>query len=230
MKYLIPILALVLPAMAGREFTAASSQLGVATIDAVSLPLTIAAFVRRPDNTTRVAFAFNTTTNATERVSLFWDGTLNVWTANSVNASAGAVNVSGVSTSSGTITHVAAVFTSTSSRSIFVNGANKVTETTANTADGFNNVVIGARKSTSFGAFWSGLVAEAAIWSVALTDAEIASLASGATPFMVRPASLVFYAPLTGRETATEWNYIGTPVSLTNSPADGTSHPRIYRP
>jgi hypothetical protein len=75
-----------------------------------------------------------------------------------------------------------------------------------------------------------GVLAEAAVWTVALSADEILSLSQGAAPFMVRPASLVFYAPLTGREAASEWNYVGAAVSLTNSPAIGTDHPRIYRP
>jgi hypothetical protein len=90
---------------------------------------------------------------------------------------------------------------------------------------------IGSRKNAAaYGAFWAGGIAEAAIWSVALTADEVASLASGAAPFMIRPASLVLYAPLIGREAATEWDYFGPSITLNNSPAIGTDHPRIYRP
>lgn len=42
----------------------------------------------------------------------------------------------------------------------------------------------------------SGLIAEAAIWNAALTDAEVAVLAAGYSPLLVRSQSLVFYIPL----------------------------------
>jgi hypothetical protein len=43
-----------------------------------------------------------------------------------------------------------------------------------------------------------GLYAHAAIWSAALTAAEVAAMASGASPLLIRPASLVAYWPLRG--------------------------------
>ena len=44
----------------------------------------------------------------------------------------------------------------------------------------------------------SGRIAEAAIWNVALADAEIAALARGIKPNHIRPGNLVLYCPLWG--------------------------------
>jgi hypothetical protein len=44
----------------------------------------------------------------------------------------------------------------------------------------------------------SGRIAEVAIWNAALTDAEVAALASGVRAWMLRPANLKVYAPLWG--------------------------------
>jgi uncharacterized Zn-finger protein len=68
-------------------------------------------------------------------------------------------------------------------------------------------------------------VAEAAIWSVALTDAEVAVLARGFSPLLVRPQSLVFYTPLV-RDAI---DFKGASLTLTGGPT-AFAHPRVYFP
>lgn len=70
------------------------------------------------------------------------------------------------------------------------------------------NVVIDTFTSTGFAAlgvygggpseYVSGVIADAAVWTAALTAGEIAGLARGARPFQIRRGSLVSYYPLTG--------------------------------
>ncbi len=98
--------------------------------------------------------------------------------------------------SSGTWYHACAVFSSTTSRSIYLNGTGKVTDTTASNPSGFDRTNIGIRWSTTRGLFFDGLLFAPSIWNVALTDAEVVSLAAGFSPKQVRPASLVRCAPL----------------------------------
>lgn len=74
----------------------------------------------------------------------------------------------------------------------------------------------------------NGQLAEFGIWSVELTSAEIASLAAGASPVLIRPQSLVFYAPL--GQSSPEPQLFGASIALSNSPAVGTSHPKIFKP
>lgn len=139
-------------------------------------------------------------------------------TATSVNSTTVLVN--------GTRYHVCGLFTSSTSRNIYVNGANEGSAGTSNTPGAVDTVRIGARYTTSLGAFWDGTIAEVGVWSAALTTSEILSLARGAKPTRVRPQSLVFYAPLWG-QSSPEQNLVGTAITLSGSPTAG-DHPRVY--
>lgn len=91
--------------------------------------------------------------------------------------------------------HGAAVFTSTTSRSMFLDGGGAATDTTsvpnAWTVDSF---AVGSRYTTTGSTlYFNGLIAHAAIWAAALTPAEIRQLAAGARPDRVRPGSLAEY-------------------------------------
>jgi hypothetical protein len=69
-----------------------------------------------------------------------------------------------------------------------------------------------------------GLAAEVGVWSAALTQPEIASLARGMTCDKIRPQSLVFYAPLVR-------DLIDQKGGLTitnNNGATVAQHPRVY--
>ena len=89
-----------------------------------------------------------------------------------------------------------AVFTSSASRSLFVN-ATKYTNTTSLTISAPTRFIIGAAwLNTVNSLFHNGSIAEAAVWNNALSDDDVASLAAGYTPDQVRPQSLQFYAPL----------------------------------
>ncbi len=121
-----------------------------------------------------------------------------------VNDTGGATGTASSSTGFSTDTwqHAAAVFGATNSRDAFLNGTNKGSNTTSVTgAMTLNRTRIGGRigLTGAEGNFHNGRIAEAAIWNVALTDAEVAELALGVSPLMVRPSGLVFYAPLLGR-------------------------------
>jgi hypothetical protein len=119
--------------------------------------------------------------------------------------------------------HATAVCTSITSRSIFLNGGGKATNTTSSNPAGINNIMLGSRWSTSRGFFFNGRIAEAAIWNAALTDDEVISLSKGFAPSLIRPSNLRFYnrclrtsQDLSGGRTLTQ-------VNITNF-----DHPRIY--
>jgi hypothetical protein len=120
--------------------------------------------------------------------------------------------------------HAAGVFESSTSRSIFFNGGNKATQTLSSTPSAFNQITIGARRSPSIGIYHDGLIAEAGIWDVALTDAEVGSLAKGMTCDKVRPQNLVFYAPL-----VRDLQDVRGGLTITNNnTATVAAHPRVY--
>jgi len=134
---------------------------------------------------------------------------------------------------SNTWVHVCAVFASSVSRILYVNGT-QVASNTDTAVVGpsvvFDSTHIGTRSlSGTLGTFVNGQIAYAAIWRSALNAVQVSALAAGVDPRMVGSTSPTFFAPFWG-EASPEVNISGTAISLTNSPAKGASDPRIYRP
>lgn len=98
--------------------------------------------------------------------------------------------------SANTWTHACGTFASTTSRFAFINGVAGVEATTSKSPSGINDLSIGRLTRSSPVFYANGRVAECAIWDVVLTQDEISALAKGVEARYVRPASLVFYAPL----------------------------------
>lgn len=129
--------------------------------------------------------------------------------------------------------HVCAVQTSTSSRAVFVNGADKQTSATSVGPDLSSGgaTYVGVISAGGLTGLFPGDLAEGAMWSVALTDAEVAGLGKGLSPLLVRPQSLIAYWPILGRSVTTEPDRWKNAVALgiTGSPT-AAPHPRIYLP
>ena len=99
--------------------------------------------------------------------------------------------------------HIAGIFKSTASRTVYADGV-AGTENTALDTNTFNPdrwAVGGSLRSTP-ALMFTGLLAHAARWSAELTPTEIAQLAKGKHPASVRPESLVMYWPLSGDQPA----------------------------
>ena len=92
--------------------------------------------------------------------------------------------------------HACAVASATDSAAVFLDGGNKGTEVTDITPVGLDRVSIARYGDDSPGTYMSGRIAEAAIWNVALTDAEVAGLGDRVSPLFIRPQNLVAYWPL----------------------------------
>ena len=118
--------------------------------------------------------------------------------------------------------HAVGRYNSATNRRAYIDGVGGTTGTTNVTPTGIDEIMLGATWTGGVrGAFTNGRIAEAAIWNVGLNDDEIASLADGFRPSLIRPSSLVFYAPLV-REIA---DYRGG-ISLTVSGALVAAHTR----
>lgn len=128
--------------------------------------------------------------------------------------------------STNTWSHAAGVFSATNNRIAYLNG----TAGTANTVSRPNlanieAIGIGAVRRTGGGVeFFDGRLADVGIWNVALTATEIASLADGMTCNLVRPQSLVFYAPL-----IRDLQDVRGGRTITNTAATVANHTRVYR-
>jgi hypothetical protein len=107
--------------------------------------------------------------------------------------------------SANTWVHACGVFTSATLRAAFINGGGKVTDT-ANIVGAVTELVLCRRRRlAAIGNFPSGsYIAEVAVWSSALGDAQVAMLAGGTNPKDVAGASLVAYWTLTQADTNTD--------------------------
>lgn len=119
-------------------------------------------------------------------------------------------------------------------RSVYLNGGSKGTNTDAQGFPTWDKFSVGANlRNTNFGHF-SGLLAEAAVWNVALTDADAAILGAGYSPLFVKPGGLVFYAPLIRPDAADDWMDIISGIKLVGNGGTGVPvvapHPRIIMP
>lgn len=126
--------------------------------------------------------------------------------------------------------HAAAVFAASNSRSVYLNGGGKVTNTTSLTPTGIDTTGVGAgyygggRDGDNF----DGSIAEMGVWNVALTDDDVAALGKGVSPLLVRPDGLQAYWPFYGRDSP-EIDLCGR-IPLTVSGAVAGEHVRIFYP
>ena len=162
-----------------------------------AVPLTMACWFR--GNSTLTGALMSLSTNGgVARYSLVAAGTIAGDPIQAGSTNSGGTGANGVTStgfSSGVWNHACGVYASTTSRSAYLNGGGKGTDTTSITASA-DRTLLGARISTTVGAFFTGDLAETAIWNVALSDQEVAGLAKGFSPSLIRPQSLIFYAPL----------------------------------
>lgn len=141
----------------------------------------------------------------------------------SVGASTATTNSTNLFTAN-TWHHAAAVCTSTTSRTIYLNGVQGNTNTTPVTIAGVNNIIVGARYNGGTRGFFANTkVAEVAIWNLALTTDEILSLSKGFAPYLIRPSNLKFYERClrTFKDLSGGRPIAGASVTLFD-------HPRIY--
>ena len=97
----------------------------------------------------------------------------------------------------GTWNHACGVFASNVSRTAFLNGIAGPLDTDDRTANTQTATLFGCSVDDGSSPFL-GKIAHPAIWNVALTPAEVAKLAAGVSPLMVRRESLIRYIPRFG--------------------------------
>ena len=130
--------------------------------------------------------------------------------------------------------HATAVFTSNSDRDVYIDGGSVGNNTASVTPASLDTTRIGARASSGINGPMAGRIAEAAIWNIALSTSEIAQLASGFSPLLVRPDALTNYWPLGGiarfSASSAASDYAGAyPLSPIDGPTEA-EHPRIFYP
>lgn len=133
----------------------------------------------------------------------------------------------GMGVSAGEWFHAAAVFASGSSRIAAKNGVLGTEATAAmspNARDAVGIVCLPRASELGFGSYCDAAIAEVGIWNVALTEVELAQLALGVSPLLVRPGALAFYLPLVRDEDRDL--VAGLSLTAANSPTV-VEHPRV---
>lgn len=144
------------------------------------------------------------------------------------DASASVATVSSAAWSANTWHHACGVCAAVNDWRVYLDGGNKGTDTTSVTPAGLDTTDVGRRNRLTGGSrYMSGRIAEAAVWSAALDDAEVAALSKGICPLLIRPQSLVAYWPLFGND-ATEIDRWKNRHDLTVTGATKADHPRIF--
>jgi hypothetical protein len=215
-----------------RNFANASTEtITVDSTPVTAAPFTMACWARCTQITARdVAFNIVDKDATTQEFTLMFSGDVSgdPITFRARNAGTTVLTVTSAGYSADTWHHLCAVETAVDSHAVFLDGANKGTSTTSVTPSGVDRVAFGRYAGSTPSNFLNGDIAEAAIWSVALGDAEVASLARGFSPLLIRPQSLELYAPLMGNN-APEMDIVGG-LSLTVANTTKADHPRVFMP
>ena len=133
--------------------------------------------------------------------------------------------ITGVAIAANTWYMATGVFTSATSRTVYLNGANAVTGTVSRTPTTPARVLIGAQYAgVGTTSNLNGRIAEVGIWDVALGTSDIDSLYNYAKPTAVQPRNLQIYYPLV-REV---YNICGRDTVNNDGGTKGAEHQRRY--
>jgi hypothetical protein len=191
-----------------RQFDGSADYLFTSTIPDASPPTTFGAWARL-DNTTGVqtvmVLGSGSANNHFERLQTSG-------TALRIRSSAGSTGTN--TTSSGTVSastwhHCTAVITSTSSRTVYLDGANAVTATATRAPTLTLMGLAASVRSSSPIQHLDGRVSHGFFYDAALTADEVAALALGASPLLVRRGNLQGFWPVWGIDSP-ETDYTGT--------------------
>jgi Concanavalin A-like lectin/glucanases superfamily len=182
--------------MSRGPFTAAN-KLTSSNVPITGMPLTMCAWVYPTSfSTYGVVVGIGKTGTGNSRYQLGYNITSGAPFASVVNDSGTYTDANGGSLTLNTWNFMCAVFTSTTSRTIYLNNNAGITAATSIAAPtGINVNTIGIKPDgTEFNV--QGFIAEVGIWNIALSSTEVAQLAQGFSPAFVKNQNLITYVPL----------------------------------
>lgn len=185
---------------------------------ATAAPLTMSCIVN-PRTTTNVDyFIFNLGNRTANTAFLLYSSNQNISFWQNAQANLGGFVLG--------FQQVTGITSSETSRFVFRNELKSSENTQAVAPPGINAMGIGAKyyNNGNGDVALNGLLAEVAVWSVALTDDEVRSLSKGFKATRVRPQSLVFYAPLLRNLQ----DLRQARALINNNGVSVADHPRVY--
>jgi len=123
--------------------------------------------------------------------------------------------------------HAGGIWRANDNRSAYIDGGSRGNETTARAAAISDDTCIGRSALSSDSNGMDGAIAEIGIWNIDLSDAEMAILAKGYSPLLIRPNNLVFYIPLIRDD---DFDLIGGVSFTANGTPSIVHHSRIFNP
>lgn len=180
-----------------RDFNGTDQYLSVDAAGATTYPLTIMCWAWWDVGPTGTLISIGDKDTADHYDALQLNTASNILWAISAGTG-GAASSDGTGMTGSTWHHAAGVFASDASRIAYVDGSAAVTDTFSVTPNARDRVAVAARADNSLGTRLDGRVAEVALWNIALSGAEIASIVAGASPISVQASALVGYWPLCG--------------------------------
>jgi len=178
-----------------RAFVSGSSQyLEVASALLTGPPLTFAAWALPNSSNANAILSIANNGSTQNYLAIYCAGGNLTARANDGGAATGATK----SFSNSVWSHFAGTFASSTSRTAYVNGVAGSAESTSSTPGSLNRTAIGRITASTPTLFFDGNIAEAAIWNIALSQADLTALAAAVSPLLVRPDALVAYWPLLG--------------------------------
>lgn len=210
-----------------RLFNGTNDALRTTTAPVTAAPLTIACWFNQTASAGQLLVSIGVN-GGVDRFQIFTNGPITqAVAATSIQGGTSAQSVFAGVPTAGQWHHAAGVFESTTSRTAYWNGVAGTPNTTSATPSGVNSVVIGARYNTTLGAYFGGSIAEVGIWNAALTADEIASLAAGFNPRLIRPSAIRFLSRLIRNVQDLSG---GVTLSELGTGTTASDHPRIIYP
>lgn len=218
-----------------RDFDGSTGFLTKSSALATTYPVTMSCWFNSDNDTTNLVLMSLSTDAGTARFALVAAGAGtggNTLICSSITSAGGGSNAETGAPywSSGAWHHAAGVIASPTSRYAYLDGAASAHSTTSRVVTGLDRTMIASRfNAGTTGAYFSGKIAEVGVWNIDLSPAELTMLARGVSPLLVRPASLVTYCPVYGRNSP-EIDFMDSGTFALTGTADQAAHPRIIMP
>ena len=205
----------------------------IAIFSGLTYPLTFSAWVRPDDKGAQHAVVSDSGNGTSKQIRLGASGN-----GKFLMGMRGTSIASGVyyDNSNTTWFHILGSFVAADDQKLYVSGAQDGASTVSNNISDFADsdyfyIGTGVNSGTDIASkTWEGGIAEVAAYAAELTAGEIAALAKGFSPLLVRPSALVGYWPLGGPYAPTTIDPVGSNTLTANGGASAAAHPRIIYP